>query len=326
MRHYNQLTLEQRYHLYALCKMGKTQKAMAKELEVSPSTISRELRRNGGKKGYRPKQAHIKAMSRRKKARRPSKWTALVIYFVEKMLREDLSPEQVSGRLYKCCRLRLSPESIYQHIWKDKKNGGTLYLHLRINNGKKKRKRRGKRDSRGHIKNRVSIDKRPYIVEKRSRIGDWEIDTIIGKDHKGALLTIVERKAKWTLVKKLAGKDSVPVTEAVIDLMRDLKDKVQTITADNGKEFAGHEEISRILKIEFYFTHPYHSWERGLNENTNGLIRQYFPKGMSFDSITDEDVAFVMDRLNNRPRKSLDYATPDEVFFGEENVKIGSSI
>lgn len=198
--------------------------------------------------------------------------------------------------------------------------------HHRINNGKKKRKRRGKRDSRGHIKNRVSIDKRPYIVEKRSRIGDWEIDTIIGKDHKGALLTIVERKAKWTLVKKLAGKDSVPVTEAVIDLMRDLKDKVQTITADNGKEFAGYEEISRILEIEFYFTHPYHSWERGLNENTNGLIRQYFPKGMSFDSITDEDVAFVMDRLNNRPRKSLDYATPDEVFFGEENVKIGSSI
>lgn len=323
MRHYDQLTLEQRYHLYALCKMGKSQKEMAETIGVHPSTISRELRRNKGKKGYRPLQAHRKAMSRRKRARRPSKWTALVIYFVEKMLKEDFSPEQISGRLYRCCRLRLSPESIYQHIWKDKKKGGTLYLHLRINNGKKKRKRRGSKDSRGHIKNRISIDKRPDIVEKRSRIGDWEIDTVIGKDHKGALLTIVERKTKWTLVKQLAGKHSVPVTEAVIDLMKGLDNKVHTITADNGKEFAGHEDISKSLEIGFYFAHPYHSWERGLNENTNGLIRQYFPKGISFENITDEDVAYVMDRLNNRPRKSLEYATPNEVFFGEENVKIG---
>lgn len=322
MRHYKQLTLEQRYHLYALCKIDMSQKAMAQEIGVHPSTISRELLRNRGKKGYRPKQAHHKAVERRTIARRPSKWDLLVVLLVEQMLKKDYSPEQVSGRPFRFSHIRLSPESIYRYIWEDKKQGGTLYTHLR-NSRKKRKKRYGSKDRRGQIRNRVSIDKRPQVVDKRDRIGDWEIDTVIGKNHRGALVTIVERKSRLSLIKILPSKHSDLVTESVITLMKPLKQRTYTITADNGKEFAGHEEISEGLGIDFYFAHPHHSWERGVNENTNGLIRQYFPKGMSFDNITDEDVDFVMHRLNNRPRKCLGYLTPNEIFWGENNVQIG---
>jgi len=178
---------------------------------------------------------------------------------------------------------------------------------------KKRKKRYGSYDHRGQIKGRVSIDERPAIVEARKRIGDWEIDTIIGKRHKGALLSLVDRKTKFTLIKKLPKRQADLVAQAAVDLLNPYK--VYTITADNGQEFAHHEYIKAHLKTTVYFAHPYHAWERGLCENTNGLIRQYFPKGMSFDKITDEHVHIVMNRLNNRPRKTLGYKTPNEVFF-----------
>ena len=196
----------------------------------------------------------------------------------------------------------------------DKARGGTLCRHLRHAH-KKRKKRYGSYDHRGQIKGRVSIDERPAIVDAKKRIGDWEIDTIIGKRHKGALLSLVERKSKFTLIRKLPKKQADLVAEAAIDLLNPYEEKVCTITADNGQEFAHHEYIKEHLKTTVYFAHPYHAWERGLCENTNGLIRQYFPKGMDFETITDEHVHMAMNRLNTRPRKTLGYKTPNEVFF-----------
>ena len=177
-------------------------------------------------------------------------------------------------------------------------------------------------NKRGQIRNRVSIDERPDIVERKTRLGDWEIDTVIGKNHQGALVTIVDRVSKFTLIKKVDSKHADVVTEATVTLLTPYLDKALTITADNGKEFAGHESIAKQLNVDVYFAHPYHSWERGLNENTNGLIRQYFTKGSSFENITAEQVEMVMDRLNHRPRKTLNYKTPHAVFFGNSEREV----
>ena len=236
------------------------------------------------------------------------------------MIQQDFSPEQVSGFLKRNHSIRISHETIYQYVLSDKANGGTLYQHLRRSN-KKRKKRYGSNDRRGQIRGRVSIDERPAIVNAKQRIGDWEIDTIIGKNHKGVLLTAVERKSKFTLIKKLANKKADRMANATVNLLGPYQKKVFTITSDNGKEFANHDRIAKELKTGFYFAHPYHAWERGLNENTNGLIRQYFPKKSSFDNITDDQVQMVMNRLNNRPRKTLGFATPIEMFFNLSHKK-----
>lgn len=313
---YTQLTQEQRYQIYAFLKAGFSQPTIASEINVHKSTICRELQRNRGLKGYRPKQANVKATNRRQVAAKYVKLRPKIITLVNSLIQQDFSPEQVSGSLKKNHGLMISHETIYRHLLTDKANGGTLYKHLRRSNRKRK-KRYGSRNIRGQIPGRVSIDLRPTIVDNKERIGDWEIDTVIGKNHKGALLTIVERKSKYTLIQKLSYKRSRLVADAAIDLLAPYQDKVFTITSDNGKEFADHQQISKQLTAEMYFAHPYHSWERGLNENTNGLIRQYFPKDTDFKSITIESVRNVMNQLNNRPRKTLDYATPNEVFFGK---------
>ena len=313
---YTQLTQGQRYQIYAFLKAGFTQSAIASEINVHKSTICRELQRNRGLKGYRPKQAHVKATNRRQGASKFVKLTPQIIPLVNSLIRQDFSPEQVSGTLKRNHGLMISHETIYRHLLADKASGGTLYKHLRRSNRKRK-KRYGSRNIRGQIPGRVSIDLRPTIVDTKERIGDWEIDTVIGKNHKGALLTIVERKSKYTLIQRLSYKRSRLVADATINLLAPYQDKVFTITSDNGKEFADHQQVSKRLTAKIYFAHPYHSWERGLNENTNGLIRQYFPKNTDFKSITVESVRNVMNRLNNRPRKTLDYATPNEVFFGK---------
>lgn len=290
---------------------------IAKEIGVHKSTISRELKRNKGKKGYRPKQANNKASSRRSQAPKCIKLTAGLVTRINELIQYDLSPEQVSGRLKRKDNIKISHETIYKHLVTDKDQGGTLYTHLRRFN-KKYKKRYGAYDRRGQIPDRTSIDKRPAIVDTKKRIGDWETDTVIGKNHKGVLLTIVERKTKITLMRKLPNKRSDIVANAMIELLLPYRDKVHTITTDNGKEFTNHKDVAQKLGASIYFAHPYHSWERGLNENTNGLIRQYFPKKLSFDKITNKKVLFVMNRLNNRPRKLLDFATPNEVFLGSK--------
>ena len=310
MSTYKQLTQEQRYFIYQLNKIDFSQSDIADQIGVDKSTIGRELRRNSGARGYRPKQAHNKALERRSMAAKAIKMTQANIDRVEDKLSEQWSPEQVSGWLKAEHKLCLSHECIYQHIWKNKKQGGDLYQHLR-RQGKKYQKRGSNgKQSRGQIIDRVSIDERPQAVDDKKRVGDWEIDTVIGKGHSGALVTIVERKTLFTLIAQVNGKYADWVAQATIKLMTPFIERIHSITADNGKEFAFHKKITEALNTAFYFAHPYHSWERGLNENTNGLIRQYFPKNTDFKTVDEKDVYNVMQKLNNRPRKSLGFKTP----------------
>lgn len=313
---YTQLTENERYQIAALKKADLTQKEIADLLGRHPSTISRELKRNTGLRGYRPIQAQRLSDCRRANAHKAIKLTCDVRDWIRDLISQQLSPEQVVDYLKRHKRVSLHHETVYQLIYEDKAEGGDLYKHLRIVS-KPYRKRYGSYDRRGKIKNRVDIDERPSIVGRRERIGDWEGDTIMGKRRKSALLTMVERKTLWTVIVRLTGKRADLLADAAIEAMRDIRSKVKTITFDNGLEFADHERIAQGLDADIYFAHPYASWERGINENTNGLIRQYFPKGTDFNEVTDEEVAAVMDRLNNRPRKTRDGKSPNELFMGQ---------
>jgi IS30 family transposase len=316
MRTYTQLTQEQRYQIYALLKAGNKQTQIAHIIKVHKSTISRELRRNRGLRGYRPKQAHQFTLSRRKKARyriADNTWE-----WIEILIRQEWSPEQISGWLRENFGIPISHEWIYQYLLKDKQAGGDLHRHLRCQ--KKRRKRYGSYDRRGKLKNRVSIDERPAIVDTRQRLGDWEVDTIIGKGHRHAIVSLSDRKSRLSLLKKIDRKTAEAVADAVIELLKPLVGRTHTITADNGKEFADHERIAKDLQADVFFAHAYSSWERATNENANGLIRQYFPKKRSFSTIDQQEIEFVVERLNNRPRKCLGFKTPNQVFFNHSSV------
>lgn len=317
---YKQLTQEQRYQISAFLKAGFSKARIARELQVHPSTIGRELQRNRGERGYRPKQAQQKAQQRCQAKPNATRLSADTWQQVEPLLRQQWSPEQISGYLKKPHLASVSHERIYQYIYADKAQGGDLHSHLRCR--KKRRKRYGSHARRGQIRNRKTIDERPPVVAEKSRLGDWEADTIIGKGHQQALVSLTERKSKFVLLAKVERKTEASVKAAVIALLKPYVDKVETITSDNGKEFAAHEEIARAVGADFYFAHPYASWERGLNENSNGLVRQYFPKGSDFTAISDADVDQVMERLNHRPRKTLGYQTPNQVFFTLPDVAL----
>jgi len=316
MKHYKQLIREQRYQISGLKKAGLNQSQIADELVVHKSTISREFRRNKGRRGWHPKQAQELRDERRKNCANAQRHSLLEWTEVERLIRQDMSPEQASQRLALEGGLQISHESIYLHIYADKRRGGDLCRHLRCQKPRRKRYASGQ-ERRGTIKNRVGIDERPVIVEQKSRIGDWEGDTVIGKNHRGALVTLAERKSRYILAAQVPDKHASGVTAAVTRLLRPHKGKCYTMTFDNGKEFAEHETIAAELDADVYFAHPYHSWERGLNENSNGLLRQYFPKGMELVEVTQEQVQWAVDRLNHRPRKVLGFRTPFEVFFGE---------
>jgi IS30 family transposase len=310
---YAQLTQEQRYQISALLKMGHNRTEIAEVIGAHKSTVSRELRRNSGLRGYRPKQAHRKALNRRNHSRArimPEIWE-----MIEAKLRLEWSPEQVSGWLHRHHAIQVSHEWIYQYILVDKQAGGDLYRHLRCQ--KKRRKRYGSYDRRGKLPNRVSIEERPAIVEQRQRIGDWEVDTIVGKGHHQAIVTLTERKSRFSLLSKVERRTADQVSEALIDLLLPVSDRLHTLTADNGKEFAEHERVAHELQADFFFAHPYAAWERGANENMNGLVRQYIPKKCNFASVTDAELIRVMKRLNHRPRKCLDFLSPFEVFFDQ---------
>lgn len=307
---YKQLTYEQRCQISVLMKRNFSQREIAISVGTSQATISRELARNTGQKGYRHKQAQAKREKRRMEAVKPSKMTPHMLRLIGSKVRLEWSPEQISGWLLEEHECLISHESIYRHIWANKRAGGDLYTHLR-RKGKKYDKRRNGKSTRGQIKNAISIDERPEIVDDKSRIGDWEIDTVIGKGHSGALVTIVERATKFTVSAPVKNKSAADVTKATIALLKPYKDVVHTITADNGKEFAYHEEMAKALTANVYFAHPYCSWERGLNENTNGLLRQYFPKNTDLKPVTQSEVTKAINRLNSRPRKSLAFKTPD---------------
>lgn len=319
MKSYQQLTQDLRYQIYAFLKAGFSPSSIARQLGVDKSTIARELKRNRGQRGYRPKQAQQLAENRRAtdNALRISTETWQQI---ETLLQQDWSPEQISGTLKAQGQSSPSHERIYQHVYADKRQGGDLYQHLRCQ--KKRRKRYGKYDRRGQLRNRKSIDQRPAIVADKARLGDWEADTIIGKRHQQAIVSLVERQSKLTRLAKVERNTEEAVKQAIVKMLTPLADRVHTITSDNGREFAAHEAIAEALEADFYFAHPYHSWERGLNENTNGLVRQYFAKGSDFTTITDEQVQAVAERLNERPRKTLGYQTPNHVFFTSPPVAL----
>lgn len=326
-KNYYHLTQDQRCQIYALKKSGKSQGEIAKEVKVSQSAVSRELKRNKGKKGYRYKQADDKAIQRRHKASSVKRiMTNDLVILIEKMIREDqLSPEQISGRLKLIRAISVSHEWIYQHILADKRNGGNLYKNLR-RSGKKYNKRLGKTSGRGLIPNRVGIENRPAEVEKKERVGDFEADTIVGANHRGAIVSLVDRKTKITFLGLISGTKADETRIVFLNRLGPIKEFICTATSDNGKEFAQHELIAISLNLKFFFANPYHSWERGVNENTNGLVRQYFPKGCDFTKLTIEEVLAVERKLNNRPRKTLGYRTPYEEFFRLTGVDLRNCV
>jgi IS30 family transposase len=320
MRPYHQLTQEQRYQIYpgtarqgrcALKQTGHSGSEIAEVIGVHKSTVSRELRRNRGGRGYRPQQAHKLALKRRLKV--VPRISAKTWGAVEKLLRQEWSPEQISGRLWKEQKISISHEWIYQHVLADKRAGGALYKHLRCQ--KQRRKRYGTYNRRGKLLNCRSIDERPAIVNHRKRLGDWEVDTLFGKNHKQALVTLTERKSRFTLLGKVSQRSAQAVQNQICRLLLPVRDKVHTLTSDHGKEFAYHEQIAQLLQIKYYFAHPYAAWERGTNENTNGLLRQYFPKKHDLQQVSRKAMNLAISRLNFRPRKSLRFKTPFEVFY-----------
>ena len=309
---YTRLTEEERYQIYE----GVTEKRSHREIAVliskHHSTVSREVERHTGLRGYRPKQAQEKAQQTHQNRPRFRKLTEDVQLLIAENLKLEWSPEQIQGRLTSEGLPMVCATTIYSYIQQDKATGGQLYKHLR--HRKSYKRRTGSLETRGQIIGRISIEERPSIVDEKIRIGDWEADTVIGKGHKGVLVTLADRVSKKTLIAQVPSKHADVVTQAIITLLQSEKDHLHTITFDNGKEFAYHAQIKQALGADNYFAHPYHSWERGLNENHNGLIRQYLPKGMALDKVTTEDIAFIQDRLNNRPRKLLGYKTPNEVY------------
>ncbi len=313
---YQQLTNDERYQIKACLQLHMNQIGIANLLNRSPATISREIKRNTGKRGYRPKQANELATMRRLTASKSIKLTPELRQDIIELIKQELSPEQACDYLITHGKTKLHHETIYRMLLQDKRAGGTLYKHLRHLH-KSHRKRYGSYERRGRIKNAVSIEQRPELVNTRSRIGDWEGDTIIGKNKKSAIYTLVDRKSLYTVIVKLNGKNATELADKTIKALKPMSSKIHTITYDNGLEFAEHERMAKALDVDVYFAHPYSSWERGINENTNGLIRQYFPKGTDFNKVTNSQIEFVMKRLNTRPRKTRGGKQPVELFLGK---------
>lgn len=312
-RSYRHLTYEQRCQISLLKKRGESQSEIARSLNIDRSTICREISRNKEEQFYHCREAEFKAIRRRRKCPY-KKMTAQLTATIEQFLKLGWSPEQITGRLKKEGKPHVSHETIYRHIWTDKKNGGSLHKLLR-HRGKKYNKRSSKHAGRGCIPYRIDISERPFIVEEKTRVGDWELDTIVGvRQSSAVIVSMVDRATKLTKLRRVDRKTEKNVREAIINALSPIKNHVLTLTADNGCEFASHWIVSRKLEASFFFATPYHSWERGLNEHTNGLVRQYLPKGTNFNKISDAEIEKIEICLNTRPRKCLDFETPLEVF------------
>lgn len=305
------ITETQRYTISCMLKQGYKQIKIAEAIGKDKSVVSRELKRNSDSRNgiYKDELANSKYAKRQKEKHKHRKFTSEMQEKVEALLREDYSPEQVVGILCKTGEQIVSIERIYQHIWADQKASGNLHTHLR-RQGRKYRKRGSCKDTRGIIKNKTSIDQRPLFIEKRERFGDLEVDLIIGKNHKQAIVTINDRASGILKMKKVNSKQAKAVQETITTLLEDWIPYIYTITSDNGKEFAEHQTVAEKLYIDYYFAHPYHSWERGSNENLNGLIRQYITKDTDFTLLTDQYIKDIETKLNNRPRKRFDFETP----------------
>ena len=322
MKQYHHLTQRERYLIVYHLSMGKKQKEVAEILGFSPSTISREIRRNKYEMFNISEYDYLYAdyLARQRKTLKPKRtaFSKEVKSYVIKSLKKQHSPEQISGRIYQDIGESISIETIYQFIYRDKAKGGSLYTNLRWQNRKRKRRFQGRKRHREYGDNpRKSIHDRKPIIEEKIRFGDLEIDTIIGKNHKQAILTIVDKKTKYLWMQKLIFKRSDNVAKASNKILASVAKYIHTITSDNGSEFAAYEEIENKLGIDFYFCDPYSSWQRGLNEHTNGLIRQYLPKKTDFTKVSYTTIKMIQNRLNNRPRKALGFKTPKEAFLEE---------
>ena len=304
---YKHLSQAERYQIHALMKAGHDQSQIAKLLDRHKSTISRELSRNTGSRGYRPKQACEMSADRAQHSRNAPTVEPWVREAACALLCIQWSPEQIASQL------PISHETVYQHVYADKAQGGTLWKHLRCQKQKRKRYASG-RDRRGQIPNRRPLSERPLHIEARRQVGHWECDTVIGASHKGAVVTLVERKSGYAVMAKVEKKTSELVSSAIVDKLQPMAARVKTLTFDNGKEFAGHAHIDQQLQSTAYFARPFASWERGSNENLNGLLRQYVPKKRAMSTVSDEEIRMIQNRLNNRPRKRLGFKTPAEVF------------
>jgi IS30 family transposase len=304
---YTHLSQTERYQIYTMLNLNCRIIEIAQHLERHESTIRREILRNSGQSGYRAFQAHVMSSVRSIGSRNATRVPHILWPRVEAFLSVQHSPEQISSYL------PISHESIYQHIYRDRSRRLRSFLRCQK---KKRRCYAGNRSlSTGPIANRRGIELRPASVELRARIGHWEVDTIIGKGHKGVIVTLVERKSGFTLLKLLPNKTAPVVSAAMIELLMPFKHMVKTITSDNGCEFAMHEAVDAALGCTSYFARPYASWQRGTNENTNGLVRQYVPKSRKFNTVTGKEIEMIQNRLNHRPRKRLGFNTPDQVFY-----------
>lgn len=309
---YTHLTQNERYQIYALIKAGHPQSEIAQLLDRHPSTISRELSRNSGLRGYRPKQAQRLSETRSANSRNAPRIAPGVWEEAQLRLRQQHSPEQIAARL------PVSHETLYQRIYADKRQGGELWRNLRCQKQRRKRYASGA-SRRGRIPDRRPISQRPPAVETRSRVGHWEGDTLIGAGRQQAIVSLVERKSGYCLLAHVPRKTSEAVKAAIVQSLSPIRARVKTLTFDNGLEFAQHGEVDQALQSISYFADPYASWQRGTNENTNGLVRQYLPKSRSFNTVTHKEIAMIMDRLNHRPRKRLNWKTPHQVFMQSFN-------
>ena len=309
---HKQLTFQQRYYIFVAKERKKSISQIAKEINVHKSTVYRELKRNKFKGYfYYFKTAQNLAKNRQEKAlKKASVLTAKMKENILEKLEKNWSPEQISGRL-KNEKIFVSYQTIYRFIYKDKKKGGKLFKKLR-HKGKRYKKQQVA-GCKSRIIGRIGIEKRPEIINQKLRVGDWEIDTVIGANHKSALLTLVDRKTKFTVIEKLSGKNMKSVNFKTIKRLKKMPKK--SITADNGTEFSGHKFLTKKLKIPVYFADPYSSWQRGLNEHTNGLIREFLPKKTDFREVSNAEIRKIEKNLNKRPRKVLDYKTPEEAMM-----------
>jgi IS30 family transposase len=319
---YRQLTSEERYMLAALRRQGYNKAQIARALGRHRCTIGRELRRNSTRSDgrYRATTAQERTNGRRSRSRRNRRFTARDFALVEGLLCRQWSPEQIAGHLRRTGQMLISHETIYRHVWGDKRRGGLLYTHLR-GARKRRRKRYGRYDSRGRLAGKRMISERPAEVEERSDVGHWEVDTVMGSGSKDCIVSLVERKTGLLLVGKLPDRTASSFSRRVIRLMRRHAGAFETVTADNGTEPHDYRRIERLTGAAFYFAHPYHSWERGSNENANGLIRQYLPKGTSLAGLTQHRCNAIAKKLNTRPRKRLGFRTPLEC-YNESSVSV----
>ena len=312
---YHQLTQEERYLISSGVRLKRSQRELAKLLGRSPSTISRELRRNATTHDglYRAAKAHSYALGRRRRSRRGPQFSHQVFNQVDAAVRQRWSPEQIVGLLRAQGQLVPSHETIYRRLRRDKRSGGTLWRFTRILS-KMGRKRYRSRPARGVLLGKRHISERPAIVQSRGRIGDWEADTVIGTGSSHCLLTMVERRSGFTLIRKLKARTMTEATKAAGQAIARMRGRFRTITFDNGTEFHDYEALERQFGVTCYFATPYHSWERGANENLNGLLRQYLPKGQCLRLISQTQCDQIAKQLNDRPRKRHNFKTPTEVF------------